>query len=297
MSGDNDRRMLSGGGGNSTTTAAEEMGGMDVIGFLCLCMVLGQLMKQLSTLIKIPSTSMLTVIGFIIGMTYHHMGKFGKAIKVYSHIDAQTLLLVFLPALIYESSSSSDWHIFKVEFPQIMIMAGPMLLLAIFLTAFEFKYILSYDKFGWPEALLFGAIISATDPVAVVALLKELGASKRLSTLIEGESLLNDGTAMVVFLVLLEIVKGVEMSFGDIIIKFVRLSFGGPLLGLVGAFILQFLLNRIYNDGVLEVNSTIFMSYALFYLAEGTALHVSGILAIVVLGIMMTKEGKKSISA
>lgn len=59
------------------------------------------------------------------------------------------------------------------------------------------------ESFNWLSSLMYGSIVSATDPVAVVALLKELGASKRLSTMIEGESLLNDGTAMVVFLVLL----------------------------------------------------------------------------------------------
>ena len=64
------------------------------------------------------------------------------------------------------------------------------------------------ESFSWLSSLMYGSIISATDPVAVVALLKELGASKRLSTMIEGESLLNDGTAMVVFLVLLRMVEG-----------------------------------------------------------------------------------------
>jgi len=85
---------------------------------------------------------------------------------------------------------------------------------------------------------MFGSIISATDPVAVVVLLKELGASRRLATMIEGESLLNDGTAMVVFLVLIDIVKGVQLTALDIIIKFVRLSIGGPLLGVVGGIVM-----------------------------------------------------------
>lgn len=90
------------------------------------------------------------------------------------------------------------------------MMAGPMLLLSTFLSALMMKYILGYsgDEFPFSAAILFGSIISATDPVAVVCLLKELGASKRLSTMIEGESLLNDGTAMVVFLVVLDIVEG-----------------------------------------------------------------------------------------
>ena len=86
--------------------------------------------------------------------------------------------------------------------------------------------------------VLFGAIVSATDPVAVVALLKELGVAKRLNTLIEGESLLNDGTAMVVFLVVLEIVEGKEVTGADIVVKFIRLTLGGVALGLLTGFIL-----------------------------------------------------------
>ena len=90
-------------------------------------------------------------------------------------------------------------------------MAGPIVIGSTALSGVTMFYILDYGAtpdFPMSAALLFGAIASATDPVAVVALLKELGASKRLSTMIEGESLLNDGTAMVVFLVILDIVEG-----------------------------------------------------------------------------------------
>lgn len=96
-------------------------------------------------------------------------------------------------------------------------MAGPMLIMGTFASATMMYYILGYGnnpEFTWMHAMLFGSIISATDPVAVVALLKELGASKRLSTLIEGESLLNDGTAMVVFLVIRELAHGEELTSG-----------------------------------------------------------------------------------
>ena len=143
---------------------------------------------------------------------------------------------------------------------------------------------------------MYGSIISATDPVAVVALLKDLGASKRLATMIEGESLLNDGTAMVVFLVLLDMVEGNHKTAGEIALMFVRLSFGGVLLGLVGGIILSQILRRIHNDSVLEMNSTIVSSYLLFYLAESTPIKVSGILSIVELGLYMTKSGKTRIS-
>ena len=98
-------------------------------------------------------------------------------------------------------------------------MAMPMLIIATYLSAIMLYYIYGYNEektngvFTFEAALLFGAIISATDPVAVVALLKELGASRRLATLIEGESLLNDGTAMVLFLVLYDMVREPEKEF------------------------------------------------------------------------------------
>ena len=111
-------------------------------------------------------------------------------------------LLTFLPALIFDSAFNCDWYIFKKQMTSILILAGPMLILCAFLTAIVMKYIiLGHADFDWTSSLLFGFLISATDPVAVIAILKELGTSKRLSILIEGESLLNDGTAMVGFLV------------------------------------------------------------------------------------------------
>ena len=214
-----------------------------------------------------------------------------------SNIEGALLLLILLPALIFESAFNLNWHIFKVEFNQILILAGPMLIVATFLTAVMMRFVLGYQgEFTWDHALLYGSIISATDPVAVVALLKELGASKRLSTMIEGESLLNDGTAMVVFYVILEICHGEDMGAGAIIGKFCRLSLGGPALGILAGIILSFILKRIHNNGVLEVNATIFISYMTFYVSECTPVHVSGILAICGLGLYMSNSGFTSIS-
>ena len=178
-------------------------------------------------------------------------------------------------------------------------MAGPIVLGSTFLSGVTMYYILGYqgDDFSFTAACLFGSIISATDPVAVVALLKELGASKRLSTLIEGESLMNDGTAMVIFLVILDIVEGKPATAGEVILRFCRLSFGGPLLGILCGVIVSWILHRIHNKAVLEVNTTFVASYLVFYIAEGTDVHVSGILALVFLGFYMSNSGKVNISA
>ena len=117
----------------------------------------------------------------------------------------ELVFLIFLPALIFESAFNSDWYVFKRQFVKILLMAGPMLIFSTFVTAAVMFFVLRFEtenEFSFLACSLFGVIISATDPVAVVALLKELGVSKQLSTLIEGESLLNDGTALVLFLVL-----------------------------------------------------------------------------------------------
>lgn len=107
-----------------------------------MCLI-GQLMKQFSAFSGIPYTSLITVIGLIFGILTekYSLGRLGKAIMVYSKLNAHLLLLIFLPALIFESAFNSDWHIFKVELAQILIMAGPMLLGSTVLSAIMMTYI------------------------------------------------------------------------------------------------------------------------------------------------------------
>ena len=158
------------------------------------------------------------MVGIIIGALYEYLGNFGDAAETFSSIDPSLILLLFLPALIFDSAFNCDWFIFKKQFINILILAGPMLVVCSCLTAVVMKYIImDDDRFDWTASLLFGFLISATDPVATIAILKELGTSKKLSILIEGESLLNDGTAMVGFLVLLvsfSLIMSIEIYSG-----------------------------------------------------------------------------------
>ena len=109
------------------------------------------------------------------------------------------------------------------------------------------RYILDYqDRLQWDQALTIGAIIAATDPVAVVALLKELGTSIKFNILLEGESLLNDGTATVFFWVFFDSVRD-ELTVAKLFERFFRLSFGGIFLGLFFGIISYFLLMRILH--------------------------------------------------
>lgn len=132
-----------------------------------------------------------------------------------------------------------------------------------------FKLLLGYDdtELSWYQAFTLGCVLSATDPVAVVALLKELGASVRFNTLIEGESLLNDGTAMVFFMLFLDLAKGNSSSPMDVGLNFVRIAIGGPLLGILVGFLASLWLKRIVRDDVLTANITFVSCYLCFYIA------------------------------
>lgn len=104
---------------------------------------------------------------------------------------------------------------------------------------FVIKIVLAYDddKYDWVGAFMFGSIVSCTDAVAVLALLKDVGAPKKFNTLLEGESLLNDGTSMVLFTVATEVYKGTAKGAFAPISLFCQLTFGGVILGIIFGFI------------------------------------------------------------
>lgn len=146
---------------------------------------------------------MLLIVGIIMGYYRENLGVIGKSTTILSHINPHMLLFVFIPVLIFESGFNCDWYIFKRALFNIILLAAPGVLWSAVILAISLKWICGYtwedDQVSWAGALTMGAVLSATDPVAVVALLKELGASVRFGHLIEGESLLNDGTAMVFY--------------------------------------------------------------------------------------------------
>jgi NhaP-type Na+/H+ or K+/H+ antiporter len=132
--------------------------------------------------------------------------------------------------------------------------------------------------------LLLGGLLSATDPVAVVALLRELGASKKLSTLIEGESLMNDGTAIVVFQLFLQMVLGQKFDAGDVIEFLCRVALGALALGLAFGIVSVFWVGLVFNDTVIEITLTLTASYLAFFVAEDEA-GVSGVLTVMTVGL------------
>lgn len=186
---------------------------------------------------------------------------------------------IFLPALIFESGFNLDARELMKRLDAVLVLAIPALLASTALIGTGVWLALGVEPI---TALIFGALISATDPVAVIALFKELGAPRRLTVLVEGEALLNDATAIVVFGILLGIaVEGNALdagTFGWAFVDFVRVFVGGAAVGVVIGLAVSELAHRLRSSRSAIVTLSIVVAYASFILSEHV-LHISGVMA------------------
>jgi sodium/hydrogen exchanger 10/11 len=185
--------------------------------------------KVLKNKIPLPFTVAVLIVGFIIGI----IGTQIRNIKndfLYgeiqlSEINPHLMYYIFLPLLIFDSAFNGHFHVIKQQLLSAIIMAGPGVFISTAIIAICGIYIFPYN-WSWLIGLMFGSILSATDPIAVVALLHDAGASKSLASLIDSESLLNDGSAFVIFLIFYNIITGGDSSAKGIIISIVKYSIG-----------------------------------------------------------------------
>ncbi|XP_024361415.1 sodium/hydrogen exchanger 8 isoform X2 [Physcomitrium patens] len=272
-----------------STAATEEVGPEVAILFVGVALFLGMVSRHLFKGSRIPYTVVLLLLGIGIGGLEYgvkNLGVLGDSIRMWSNIDPDLILFLFLPALLFESSFAMDFHQIKRCFFQMLLLAAPGVLISTFLLGVATVKVFPYN-WNWSTGLLLGGLLSATDPVAVVALLKELGASKKLSTLIEGESLMNDGTAIVVFRLFLQMVLGKHFSAGDVVSFLSRVVFGAVALGLLFGIVSVIWVGRVFNDTVIEITLTLTASYMAFFVAEESA-SVSGVLTVMTVGIFFT---------
>jgi NhaP-type Na+/H+ or K+/H+ antiporter len=287
-------------------------GDMSPLFFIILALFIGTATHHLLKKSPLPYTVTLLIIGMIIGIIDRigwlqiwnigsfslDVGFFSKSIEWAGNIDPHIILYVFLPTLLFEAAFALDVHTFKKSVGNAFILAIPGIIVALVLTGAIIMGIshtgMGLHSWTWPVALMFGTIVSATDPVAVVSLLKELGASKKLSTLIESESLLNDGTAIVIFMVFMAIITG-SGSSNPILVEFLRVALGGTLIGVLIGFIVINWVRKVFNDALFEITVIIGAAYLAFFVAEGF-FHVSGVLAVVTFGLVMAGVGRTRIS-
>ncbi|KAG7979691.1 hypothetical protein I3843_05G144300 [Carya illinoinensis] len=171
-----------------------------------------------------------------------------------------------------------------------IFLAGPGVLISTFCLGSALKFTFPYD-WSWKTSLLLGGLLSATDPVAVVALLKDLGASKKLTTIIEGESMMNDGTAIVVYQLFYQMVLGKSFNWTAIIKFLTKVSVGAVGIGLAFGIISVLWLGVIFNDTVIEITLTLAVSYIAYFIGQ-EGVDVSGILTVMTLGMFYAAFAK-----
>ncbi|NQY95458.1 MAG: cation:proton antiporter [Campylobacteraceae bacterium] len=277
-------------------------------GLLVLLFVIGSILIGALTMIsvkgtKLPYTVALLLLGLALGgldrVGFFHtfMPIVSESIALVVDIDPHLFLFVFLPTLIFESAYSLEVHLFKRIFSQIATLAIPGLIVSTMVTATLVKYFFPWD-WSWELCFMFGALISATDPVAVVALLKEVSSRKRLETLIEGESLLNDGTAIVLFTLFYGMVistSPTNFDFLGVVGEFSFVVLLGLAIGIILGYLAILLISKVFNNPLVEISLSVAVAYMVFFIAENT-FHVSGVVALVSLALMFSSVGRTKIS-
>lgn len=244
--------------------------------------------------IKLPYTVALVLVG--LGFT------FLPADFIDIDINAELILLILVPPLLFEATLHIPWVKLKADLFPVLIFAIGGTMLGTFATAAVISPILDIP---WLAAVAFGALISATDPVAVVAFFKSLGVNKRLSVLVDGESLFNDAVAIVAFALAVNAAEigddGVAAGFdlGPAIVDFLVKGFGGVALGLLIGWVVSELVLANVDDPMIETTTTLAAAYGAFVVAEDfgsifgfdSHFHLSGILAVVCAGLVIGNKG------
>lgn len=244
--------------------------------------------------LPVPYTVILVVIGIVLAKLSDVWAPLEPLQQF--QLTPDLVLFIFLPALIFESGLNLNARQLIKDIAPVLMLAVPALLISTAIIGLCLWLVLPVDLI---VALLFGALISATDPVAVIALFKELGTPERLTVLVEGESLLNDATAIVVVSILLGLyasASGSGLSIaGTALGQFLFVFLGGVLVGVVLGFIISWMMTRFAHENSAVLVLSLVLAYLSFVIAEHT-LHVSGVMAVVACAIVFGIFGASRLS-
>ncbi|OED50682.1 hypothetical protein ACH42_00845 [Endozoicomonas sp. (ex Bugula neritina AB1)] len=260
------------------------------VGMFLLAATSAILLKKLS----FPYTIGLVVIGMALGWGAENWEFLAPVLRFSLSYDL--IMYVLLPVLVFEAA-------INIKLPALLKELTPVLILAVFgviLSTLIVAFLLDrLTPLSFAGALLFGALISATDPVAVIALFKEVGAPERMSLLMDAESLFNDATAIVMFGIVLILVQTGADFTGVILIEsvleFFRVFFGGILVGAIlgGCALLLFKLSR--GLKFVQIAYTTILAFGSFIIADHV-FDTSGVMSVIAAGIITRTYGKKAMA-
>ncbi|MHB8133118.1 MAG: Na+/H+ antiporter [Anaerolineaceae bacterium] len=230
--------------------------------------------------LHIPYTVALVVVG--LALTTQSPVKF--------ELTPGLILALFVPPLVFEAAFHLNFNELKHNLTSILTLAVPGVILTTLIIGSMLSITTTLSLFS---ALVFGSLIAATDPVAVVALFRLLGIPKRLSVLVEGESLLNDGTALVLFNIMLAVAITGQFNLIQSFVDFVKVAVGGIAVGMLLGWVISRLIARI-DDYLIEITLTTVLAYGSYLLAD--QLRLSGVLAVVAAGLVAGSLGPQGMS-
>lgn len=250
-------------------------GAFDITQFVWLLMA-SVLVAIVAKRFDLPYTVALVVAGLVLGTVPSF---------TFSALTPHFLFTLLLPPLLFDAAIHLRAKALLSEWKAIAFFALPGTLLSTFIIAALGTGCL---RLPWAASLVFGALISPTDPVSVIALLKRLKVNKRLSLVIEAESLFNDGVAVVLFVVLLHVATGDRFVLLDSLRQFAMVMLGGMAMGAAIGWTASRVVNRT-DDYLLEMMLSMLVAYGSTLLSE--SVHVSGIIAVVSAGLVMGNDG------
>lgn len=245
-----------------------------VLGLLLIAFITGMLVRRLF----VPYTVALLIAGIGVGFT----GLFSGVA-----LTSDTILLVFLPALLFQGAINLELQTLRQAMLPIVLLAIVGVALSIAIIAGLFAAGLGT---GVLVAIVLGAMLSATDPISVLAVFKQLGVPKRLEMVVEGESLFNDGTALVAFQLAVAASAAGHAEPLAAVGQFAVVVAGGLLLGAAAGFAFSHLLS-LTEDHLFEMGFSTILAYGTYVVAD--AIHVSPVIAVVTAGIVLGNYGRK----
>jgi CPA1 family monovalent cation:H+ antiporter len=261
---------------------------LEIVEVLLVLLSFGFLSTRLAAWLRCPHSVFLVLMGIVGGIL---LARQGKDLPIDLHSDFGPLVFyVLLPPLIFESAYHLDVGHLRRDLVAVVSLATVGLLGSCVLIGSGLHL-----TFGTPlvGALLFGALISATDPVAVVALFREIGAPRRLATLVEGESLLNDGTAIVLFRLLVALPMSATLGGATIVgvvEDFFVVVVSGLAVGLVFSLLATWALRFTEASAAAQIGLTVASAYASFLVAD--EIHSSGVMSTLIVGLYLGNRAR-----
>lgn len=257
------------------------------IEFLIWLLIAASVIAVIAARLRIPYTVALVVGGLLLGSFHLPVLE-----RLFSHspdwLTPDVSLIIFLPALLFEGSLKIQLRQLRENLVPIFLLATVGVFAATLISGFAVHYALGIPLL---VALVFGSIVAATDPISVLAIFKDMAVDKRLSITAEGESLFNDGTAVVLYGILFGAVASSHLQIAAGIRDFVVDVAGGAAVGLVLGYVFSQLTHRVDDPGI-EITLTTILAYGSYLLAQ--SLHLSGVIATVGAGLMVGNFGVRT---